>query len=345
MSVKPIQIDYAISNQSAYQWVDVRSESEFQKAHFPGAINIPLLSNEHRVLVGTCYKQKGREEAVALGLELVGNKMQSLFRQYREIEKLGKPILFYCWRGGLRSQISSTIYGWGGFQTNILVGGYKSFRTWAQNQFQKEYSIKIISGKTGSGKTELLHILESNGLQIIDLENLALHKGSAFGGLGYPAQPSTEMFENLLALNLNKLNPESFVYVENESRLIGQCFIPQGFWTQMQNAPIVEIEVDIQTRIHRLIKEYAHFDKTLLEEKTRILQKKLGGQNTNEAILCLSENNFEKWIAILLTYYDKTYQYSVDNNKHRTTHLDFDWTNIHLTINQFIEKLNHGIKK
>lgn len=129
MSVKPIQIENALSNKSNFQWVDVRSESEFEKAHFPGAINIPLLSNEHRILVGTCYKQQGREEAVALGLELVGSKMQSLFRQYREIENLGKPILFYCWRGGLRSQISSTIYGWGGFHPTILVGGYKSFRT------------------------------------------------------------------------------------------------------------------------------------------------------------------------------------------------------------------------
>ena len=339
MSVKPIQIENALTNKSNFQWVDVRSESEFEKAHFPGAINIPLLSNEHRILVGTCYKQQGREEAVALGLELVGSKMQSLFRKYREIENLGKPILFYCWRGRLRSQISSTIYGWGGFNPSILVGGYKSFRTWAHKQFDRKMSVKILSGKTGSGKTEILHLLKEKGIQIIDLEGLATHKGSAFGGLGLPPQPSTEMFENNLALELSEINENQTVFIENESRLIGQCFLPLGIWSQMQDAPIVEINVDIPTRINRLIHEYAHFDRDHLEEKTRVLQKKLGGQHTQEAVQYLHEGNFEKWIDKLLVYYDKTYQYSVEKNIHRTSHLDFNWDDKNNCINTIISKL------
>jgi len=339
MSVKPIQIENALSNKSNFQWVDVRSESEFEKAHFPGAINIPLLSNEHRVLVGTCYKQQGREEAVALGLDLVGSKMQSLFRKYREIENLGKPILFYCWRGGLRSQISSTIYGWGGFSPTILVGGYKSFRTWAHKQFERQLSIKILSGKTGSGKTEILYLLKEKGIQIIDLEGLASHKGSAFGGLGLPPQPSTEMFENCLALELSEVNVNQTVIIENESRLIGKCCLPLGIWSKMQEAPIIEINVDSLTRINRLIQEYAHFNRDHLEEKTRVLQKKLGGQHTQEAVQYLHEGNFEKWIEKLLVYYDKTYQYSVEKNINRSTHIDFHWADKNNYVNTIISKL------
>lgn len=339
MSVKPIQIENALSNKSNFQWVDVRSESEFQKAHFPGAINIPLLSNEHRILVGTCYKQEGREEAVALGLELVGSKMQSLFRQYREVENLGKPILFYCWRGGLRSQISSTIYGWGGFNPTILVGGYKSFRNWAHKQFERQLSVKILSGKTGSGKTEILYLLKDKGIQIIDLEGLASHKGSAFGGLGLPPQPSTEMFENNLALELCEINENEPVIIENESRLIGKCSLPLELWSQMQNAPIIEINVDSLTRVNRLINEYAHFDPIHLEEKTVVLQKKLGGQHTQEAVQYLHEGNFAKWIEKLLVYYDKTYQYSVEKNTHRSTHMDFHWEDKNNCINTIISKI------
>jgi len=339
MSVKPIQIENGLSNKTNFQWVDVRSESEFQKAHFPGAINIPLLSNEHRVLVGTCYKQQGREEAVALGLELVGSKMQSLFRKYREIENLGKPILFYCWRGGLRSQISSSIYSWGGFSPSILVGGYKSFRTWAHKQFERQLSVKILGGKTGSGKTEILYLLKERGIQIIDLEGFASHKGSAFGGLGLPPQPSTEMFENNLALRLSEINENEPLVIENESQLIGKCCLPIKLWSQMQNAPIIEITVDSLTRVNRLIDEYAHFDQDQLIEKTLVLQKKLGGQHAQEAVKYLQEGNFAKWIEKLLVYYDKTYQYSVEKNIHRTSHVDFLWEDKNNSINTIISKL------
>ena len=327
MSVISIHIEDALNQKSAFQWVDVRSESEFQKAHIPGAINIPLLSNEHRILIGTCYKQKGREDAVSLGLELVGPKMATLFKQFKEAEVEGKKLLFYCWRGGLRSQISSTIYAWSGQKPNLLLGGYKSFRNFIQSQFSLPLNLKIVSGRTGSGKTEILHLLQKNGAQMIDLEGLAFHKGSAFGGLGYPPQPSTEAFENSLGLAILQLDPARTVYVENESRLIGYCFMPQEFWDQMQNAKIIEIQVEKETRIKRLIKEYAHFDLQLLLDKTMILRKKLGGQNVNDAVGYLENGEFDKWIDILLVYYDKTYQYSSEINRARATSLDFDWNN------------------
>ena len=336
MSVKSINIEDALKQKSAFQWIDVRSESEYLKAHIPGAINIPLLSNEHRVLIGTCYKQKGREEAVSLGLELIGPKMVELFKQYKEAEVEGKKLLFYCWRGGLRSQISSTIYSWSGQKPSLLFGGYKSFRNFIQSQFSIPLNIKIISGSTGSGKTEILHILREKGAQIIDLEGLAFHKGSAFGGLGFPPQPSTEAYENSLGLCILDLDQSKPVYVENESRLIGQCFMPLEFWNQMQSAKIIEIHVDKQTRVKRLIQEYAHFDLQLLLDKTMILRKKLGGQNANEAIAYLENGEFDKWIDKLLVYYDKTYQYSSEINQNRTVSLDFDWNQKHIEIEKIL---------
>jgi tRNA 2-selenouridine synthase len=339
MSVKSIHIEDALKQKTAFQWVDVRSESEFQKAHIPGAVNIPLLTNEHRILIGTCYKQKGREEAVSLGLELVGPKMATLFKKFKDAEIEGKKLLFYCWRGGLRSQISSTIYAWSGQKPNLLFGGYKSFRNFIQSQFNIPLNLKIVSGRTGSGKTEILHLLQKNGAQMIDLEGLAFHKGSAFGGLGYPPQPSTEAYENSLGLEILQLDQTKTVYVENESRLIGQCFMPQDFWDQMQNAKIIEVQVDTITRVKRLMKEYAHFDIQLLLEKTMILRKKLGGQNINEAVGYLENGEFDKWIDKLLVYYDKTYQYSSENNKNRTVSLDFDWNNKENEIQKLL-KLN-----
>ncbi len=325
MSFKIIHIEEAMNQKLSFQWIDVRSESEFQKAHIPGAINIPLLSNEHRVLIGTCYKKQGREAAVQLGLNLIGPKMADLFNQYKQAEMEGKKLLFYCWRGGLRSQISTTIYSWGGFKPFLLNGGYKSFRTWIHSQFEKKIPITILSGSTGSGKTEILHLLREKGEQIIDLEHLALHKGSAFGGLGFPPQPHTEAYENALGLVINSLDLTKRTFVENESRLIGHCFLPLSFWDQMQSAPIIEIQVDKLTRVKRLVKEYAHFDVNLLIEKTNILRKKLGGQNANEAIACLENSQFEQWIDILLVYYDKTYHYSVEKNIQRSKTIEFNW--------------------
>lgn len=336
MSFKIIHIEEAINQKLSFQWIDVRSESEYQKAHIPGAINIPLLSNEHRVLIGTCYKKQGREAAVQLGLNLVGPKMADLFNQYKQAEVEGKKLLFYCWRGGLRSQISTTIYSWGGFKPFLLNGGYKSFRTWIHCQFEKNIPLTVISGSTGSGKTEILHLLREKGEQIIDLEHLALHKGSAFGGLGFPPQPHTEAYENGLGLVIHSLDLSKRIFVENESRLIGQCFLPLNFWNQMQSAPIIEILVDKATRIKRLTKEYAHFDIELLIEKTNILRKKLGGQNANEAIAFLENKQFEEWIDMLLVYYDKTYHYSVEKNIHRSKTIEFNWGLIDDSINKII---------
>jgi tRNA 2-selenouridine synthase len=324
MTPSIIHIEDALKNREKYNWIDARSESEFLKGHLPGAVNVPLLNNEERKEIGTVYKKQGRSAAVKLGLALVGPKMAELYSTYEALSK-EKPLLFYCWRGGLRSLISSTLFQWSGQKVYRLNGGYKSYRNWAQEQFQKPYKYVVLSGATGSGKTEILHMLSNEGVQMIDLEGLANHKGSAFGGLGKPAQPSTEAFENLLAEELSKLSPEKPVVFENESRLIGTCFLPQPIWDGIQSGPIVQLEVPFETRLERLSHEYGGFSNDLLIEKIHAISKKLGGQHAKSAIDDILNNNTKGWITAVLVYYDKTYSYSADKNKERSRLLDFSW--------------------
>lgn len=344
MSLKTIHIESFLANAETFQVVDVRSEGEFEKGHIQNSVNIPLLDNFERAKIGTTYKKEGREKAVSLGLELVGPKMKELLSKYLSLNKeSNKPIVFYCWRGGLRSHISAQIYQWTGKQTNLIHGGYKSYRHWIQSQFEKSFKFKIIGGKTGVGKTEILHLLEQKGHQVVDLEGMANHKGSAFGGLGKSKQPTTEMFENTLGLKLSSFSIDDFVFLENESRLIGNCFLPQNLWDSMNNSEIIEIDCPYEIRQNRLLNEYAHFDIDLLIEKTKLISKKLGGQHANEAVRMLEQREFKGWIDKVLVYYDKTYSFGLSKNSDRRLKLDWDWEDSTNSIDRLINKV-YGTK-
>jgi len=199
--------------------LDVRSPGEFTHAHIPGAHSLPLFSDEERKIVGTAYKQECKEKAIKLGLEFFGVKMVKMVEEVEELIKVRGTkyevrtkkdfvprtsyiVLVHCWRGGMRSAGVAWLLDLYGFKVYTLVGGYKVYRKWVLQQFEKEYPINILGGYTGSGKTEILHTLIKKQECIIDLEGLAHHKGSAFGSLGQPAQPSQEMFENVLAEEL-----------------------------------------------------------------------------------------------------------------------------------------------
>ena len=183
--------------------IDTRSEKEYEKAHIPGAVNIPILNNEHRHIVGTIYKEEGRQAAVMKGFELVGPLFKEKMEMALQLAE-GREVFVYCWRGGMRSNILAWLLKMAGLRVTLLQGGYKAFRNYLLPILDVEYKIIILGGQTGSGKTEMLSLLKSAGEQVIDLEHLASHKGSAFGLLGMPEQPSQEQFENMLALELEK---------------------------------------------------------------------------------------------------------------------------------------------
>ena len=298
--------------------LDARSESEFNQGHIPGAVNLPLLNDEHRKIVGTIHKQKGREAAVLSGFDLVGNKFGDFIRKASELSK-EKNVMLYCWRGGMRSGIMSWLLNTAGFKITLLKGGYKSFRSWTLEQFIQHKNIVVIGGRTGSGKTELLNELKAKGEQVIDLEALAHHKGSAFGALGEMPQPRNEHFENLLAMEWSKVDENKILWLENESSTIGAVKIPNVIYERMRQARVVELNTDIQIRKERILNEYGNFPAELLAECTLKLKKRLGDLRTNEAIHSLHANNRNAWLDEVLFYYDKSYDYGMSQRSQENT--------------------------
>jgi tRNA 2-selenouridine synthase len=221
MPIQKINITEFLTLAKAHIVLDVRSPSEYAHAHIPNAKNLPLFNDEERKIVGTAYKQKSKQIAIKLGLDFFGKKMREMVEEAEQLAasrvQLAKStlqteadcqlptancILLHCWRGGMRSAGVAWLLDLYGFKVYTLVGGYKAYRNWVLQQFEKDYHFKIIGGYTGSGKTLLLDALAKNNNATIDLEGLANHKGSALGGIGQAKQPSQEMFENLLAEKL-----------------------------------------------------------------------------------------------------------------------------------------------
>lgn len=301
-----LDIKLFIQNSTSLPIVDVRSPYEYNKGHFPRAISFPLFTNLERTEIGTLYKQKGKAYAVERGLELVGPKLAFFVRELTSLAP-NKKIILYCWRGGMRSNSMAWLLNLSGFDVYVLKKGYQSFRNYVLDFFKQPFYLMLLGGKTGSGKTILLHRLKENSEQIIDLEYLAQHKGSVFGGLDCSTQPSTEQFENNLVCELYTLDRSRPIWVEDESRMIGTVCIPEGFWKQMRQAPVAFLEVEKEKRINQLVQDYSVYGYTQLAEAIHKIKKRLGGQYEKKALEALRDCNFNEVASLLLTYYDKGY--------------------------------------
>jgi tRNA 2-selenouridine synthase len=307
--------------------IDVRSPAEYAHAHIPKAINVPIFNNEERAKVGTCYKQQGHDAAVRLGLALIGPKLADFVAQADAIAP-NREVLVHCWRGGMRSGSFAWLLRTAGFQVSTLEGGYKAYRNHVLSAFEQPQNILILGGKTGSGKTDILRELVKLGEQVIDLEAIAHHKGSSYGAIGQAPQPSSEQFENLLYTQWSQLNPERRVWLEDESRHIGTCFIPLALWEQMQNAPIVFIDVPKEVRIQRLVNEYACYDHQLLIEASERIKKRLGGQHYKAIVEALTQHDYATVADISLNYYDKAYLYGLSqHSENQVTKLEVEANN------------------
>ena len=302
-------------NLSNYLIIDVRSPGEYAHAHIPNAFSLPLFNDEERAAIGTTYKQESREAAIKLGLPFFGTKMQNMIEQVEgwaaNYEKTNgkKPIiLIHCWRGGMRSAAVAWLLDLYGLKTEQLTGGYKAYRNWVLAQFEKDYSMKVLGGFTGSGKTEILLQLQKSKLPVIDLEGLANHKGSAFGALGQNEQASQEQFENNLAktlLNISSQHP--YFWIEDESQRIGTNMLPITFFKNMRNSICYFIDIPFDARLQFIAQAYGKFAVADLIAATLRIQKRLGGLETKTAVNLLVENNIEGAFSILLKYYDKVY--------------------------------------
>lgn len=295
---------------------DVRSEGEFEAGHIPYAINIPILNNAERVEVGTDYKQKGQAEAIRTGFRLVGPRLIDIIDHTKHVAQ-DQELIVHCWRGGMRSANFCQFAGMAGVKTLQLKGGYKAYRQLALKSFKTPFKFVVLGGSTGSGKTEILNALADAGEQIIDLESLARHRGSVFGGLMQPPQPTTEQFQNELFEKILTLNPKKRIWIEDESVAVGKIFLPADFWKIMGTSPLVELQVDKDVRIKRLVSEYGHADKNQFLEAMTGITKKLGGQHFKAAKEKLLGDDMPAVMEILLTYYDKAYRNGLDKKSSR----------------------------
>lgn len=304
---RSIPISNWIQQAQTLPLVDVRTPAEFVQGHVPGAFNVPLFSNEERVQVGTTYKQASREEAILLGFELTGTKWADFIRQCLQIAP-GKRIAVHCWRGGMRSGAMAWALGLYGFEVYQVTGGYKAYRRWAHRQFERHYTLRVLGGMTGSGKTRLLQYMKQTGQQVIDLEDLAQHQGSAYGTMNRMVQPTQEQFENNLAWQLKEMQPEAILWLEDECQKIGRRGIPLPLWHQMRTALLIDLQVPVEQRVITLLQDYGHLDPDFLVESTERIHKRLGPVQTKEAIAAIREGRMADFIRIALVYYDKAYK-------------------------------------
>lgn len=300
---------------------DVRSPKEHKAGNFNPAFLLPLLNDDHRHQIGIRYKEQGNQEAVKLGYELVGPLFDQLISQAKFIAQ-DRPVHLFCWRGGQRSHITAELLEGAGMNVSIVRGGYKAMRNTLLSQFLLPRKGVVLSGETGSGKTEILHCIQEQVDCVIDLEGLAHHKGSAFGSLGQPEQPTQEQFENELALRLFFLPIEQVVFIENESRMIGKLRIPDGIFTQIQTWPMARICRPKEERVKRILEEYGHFGKEELRSCTLNLSKRMGNELCNKAVLHLENDEYVSWVNALLQYYDKGYAFALEKKPNRSIEVE-----------------------
>ncbi len=292
-------------------FVDVRTPLEYAEDHIPGAVNVPLLTDQERVEIGTLHKQSSPQEARRRGLELTAGRLPAIVEDIERAAQ-GRPIIVYCWRGGLRSRTVATVLELTGIPAHQMAGGYKSFRGLVASSFENFVPpgpLVVLHGLTGIGKTTFLGHLHESGATTIDLEGLACHRGSAFGSLGLSQELSQKRFETLLWDAFRRCPAGSPIFIEGESRRIGRLFLPGNLYDVMQGSIKIWNEASLETRVERLLAEYGRQEyRDMMADALVRIKKKLGGEQYTELAGYL-----ERWELKLLTaglinhYYDRLY--------------------------------------
>lgn len=295
--------------------LDVRSPGEYGQGHIPGSSNLPLFSDGERAQVGISYKHQGRAAAIALGLEFVGPKLAELAKALasHHVQNKGQQanLRIHCWRGGMRSESVAWLAELTDQPCVLLEGGYKAYRQWVLATLEQPWPLLVLGGKTGTGKTDLLLALQEQGEAVLDLEGLAHHRGSSFGGLGQPPQPSNELYENRVAALLAGCHGVERIWVEAESSQVGRCRVPVGLWRQLQQAQHVEIQRSMAERLDRLVAVYGCHGKAELAEATQRISRRLGPQRTAIALEAIGQGNFAEACEQMLDYYDRCYEHEL----------------------------------
>jgi len=301
-------------------FIDVRTPQEFAQGHLPGAINVPLFSNEERAIVGTLYKQVSVDAAKQRGLEFVSPKLPAIIKSITEYANQDYQIIIYCWRGGMRSKSIVTLLDTLNIVARQLVGGYKAYRRYVLDGLETckiRPEIVVLSGSTGVGKTTILNELATKGHPTINLEGLANHRGSVFGQIGLGKSTTTPMFEAAVLECLEKYQDKPYIIVECESTQIGNVYIPKVLREGMRLGKTILLQASVSTRVQRIIAEYSSnraIDAETIAHCIQAIYKYLGRKKTAFLLQCLANNQIELLVASLLVdYYDPLYGY--DNSK------------------------------
>jgi tRNA 2-selenouridine synthase len=289
--------------------IDTRSPVEFEKDRVPGAVNIPILDNEERKIVGTLYKDNP-DEAIKLGYEYYNKKLPRMTEEFKKLDP-DKKIIIYCWRGGMRSQTITKLVANLGFDAALLEGGYRAYRRYvlaALEKYEPPFTFIVLYGLAGSGKTELIKKLVPS----IDLEGLAQHRSSNFGAIGLKPREQ-KLFESLLFAELKKLEGEKFVFIEGESRKVGRVFIPSSIFNAMKLGLAVRVNCSIANRAKQIVKDYfTHGEEDKIREIIVYLKPHLTKKVVEDLLKLMDEKNYEEVSKILLQgYYDSKYEHQI----------------------------------
>jgi len=299
--------------------IDVRTPNEWALDHLPGAINLPVLSNEERILVGTRYAREPFE-AKRIGAALVARNIAGHLEQALKEHPRDQKALVYCWRGGHRSQALATVMSRIGWRVTLLQGGHQAYRRFLVRDLEglaTQFHYRVVCGVTGSGKTQYLRELSLQGHQVLDLEGLAHHRGSLLGSEPEGQQPSQKSFESQIWYQLRRFDAARPVYVESESRKIGQVQLPQALIEQMRASECIELNVSLDDRIEFLCHEYAHFfeQTDLLRMKLEKLLPLVGSVQLQDWSAMIESRDWAALVASLLnTHYDPAYAKSMARN-------------------------------
>ncbi|KGG80280.1 hypothetical protein Y919_07215 [Caloranaerobacter azorensis H53214] len=331
-----------IINKDNMVYIDVRSPNEYKIDTIPGAINMPILTNEEREEIGYIYKQIDAEKAKVLGLEYASKKLVDFYSLANKIKKNGKEIVLFCYRGGMRSKSVAKVLDAMGLNVFLIEGGYKSYRRYVLKTLE-EYDNKIkfivLHGYTGTGKTKILTLLERRGEPVLNLEYLAQNSGSVFGNIYFKEESSTQKkFDSMLLKKLKEVK-NNYMFVESESKRIGKVVIHDFLYDDITNGYHILIKTSLDNRIKNIIDEYVNiqdYNEELIIESINKLKKRLGYNKVEELIKQVKMRNFDYVVKeLMVEYYDPLYKYSID----KVGHFDkiIEYRNISEAVDELID--------
>ena len=331
-------------------FVDVRSPLEYEEDKIMNAVNIPILDDEERVIIGTLYKHEGKDIAIEKGLEFTGGKLSDFYAKYKDLNIQYKNIIIYCARGGMRSESISKFISSLNIPVFKLNGGYKSYRNYVLEYFKNEnnqFKFVVLHGHTGVGKTDVLKTLLENNINAIDLEGYAKNSGSVFGHVYFnEAPPSQKYFETMIFKYIFNLK-QKYIFIESESKRIGAVCVPDFIYEKITlDSKRILITSNVEKRVERLVDQYVsntYKDDEVLVNAIWKLNKKLGNEKIKYLVEKVNSNEYDVVAKeIMINYYDPLYQYSIDKYKYDLSFSSDDYNETIIQITRYYDMLNEG---